>query len=66
MVGLKFIKIKKASEEVRRQKAKSALKMGGKDNVLTGLRLRLPLLTGNAAPKLFRYSPGPVEPAISA
>jgi hypothetical protein len=53
VMGLKLIKIKKASEEIRRQKAKYALKMGGKDDVLTRLRLRLTLLARDVAPNLF-------------
>jgi hypothetical protein len=36
--------------------------MGGEDNVLSGLGLRLPLLAGDPAEHLLRYPPGPVQP----
>jgi hypothetical protein len=61
VMGLKLIKIKKAPEEIRRRKAKSALKMGGKDNIFARLRLGMTFLTGDATPNLFRNPPGPIE-----
>jgi hypothetical protein len=36
--------------------------MGGKDNIFAWLGRRLPLLAGDPAEHLFRYSPGLVEP----
>jgi hypothetical protein len=36
--------------------------MSSEDNIFTGLRLRLPLLTRNTTPHLLRYSSRPVEP----
>jgi hypothetical protein len=60
MMGLQFKEIKKAPEEIRSRKA--ALKMGGEDNMLVGLGLRLALLARNAAPDPFRSSPGSVQP----
>jgi hypothetical protein len=37
MMGLEFVKIEKAPEEVRRRKAQSALKMGGKTTYSPGV-----------------------------
>jgi hypothetical protein len=60
MMGLKVIEVKKAPEEVRRRKAKTALKMGGEDNYFTWIGHGLTLFTRNPAKHLFRYPPGPV------
>jgi hypothetical protein len=62
MVKLEFVEIKEAPEEVRRRKAETVLKMGGKHHHFAWIGHRLTLITRNPTRYLFRYSPRPAQP----
>ena len=62
VMRLEFVEVEELAEKIRGRKAKTTLKMGRENYILSGFRRGFHLAARNPARYLFRYPPGAVQP----